>query len=98
MTNRKQLRETEKVIRRVKKKVEKIDHIGKAQFEEILDKIIEQVHKNTGTEMARIDEATPTVLTDLPKEYGQVPEEFRSWDALIGYLYGKYLKVLGLLE
>ena len=98
MSNRKQLREAERVIRRVMKKVEKYDHIGKTEFEEILDKIIEQVHKNTGIEMARIGEETSTVLADLPNEYGQMPEDMKSWDALIGYLYAKYLKVLGVLE
>lgn len=98
MSNRKQLREAEKVIRRVMKKVEKYDHIGKAEFEEILDKIIEQVHKNTALETARIEQATPIVITDLPNEYGQMPEDTKSWDAMIGYLYGKYLKVLDMLE
>ena len=98
MSERKHLREADQVIRRVMKIVEKSDHIGKAEFEKILRKVAQQVHKNTGIEPAQIAEATHTVIEDLPQEYGQLSDEQRSWEALIGYLYLKHLKVLGVLE
>lgn len=78
--------------------VEEYDHIGKAEFEEILHKLVQQVHKNTGIDMARVAGATPTVISDMPREYGQLSNEQRSWEAMIGYLYAKHLQVLGVLE
>ena len=36
-------------------------------------------------------------IHDLPNEYGQIDENLKSWDALIAYLYVKYLKELGRL-
>lgn len=98
MINRKQLTETKQVVRRVMKTVRKYDQIGKAEFEEVLHKVVQQVHKNTGIDMTRIAEATPTVISDMPHEYGQLSSEQRSWEAMIGYLYAKYLQVLGSLE
>lgn len=98
MSEREQVRETEKVVRRVMKTVEKYDHVGKAEFEEMLQKVVEQVHKNTGIEMARITEATQTVISDMPHEYGLLSEEQRSWEAMIGYLYAKHLQVLGVVK
>jgi hypothetical protein len=98
MSDRDQVQETEQVVRRVMKTVQKYDRIGKAEFEEVLHKVVQQVHKNTGIDMARIAEATPTVINDMPREYGQLSSEQRSWEAMIGYLYAKYLQVLGALE
>lgn len=98
MSERKHRRETEQVVRRVMKTVEKSDDIGKAEFETILQKVAQQVHKNTGIEPAQIAEATQTVIEDMPQEYGQLSDDQRSWEALISYLYLKHLKVLGVLE
>jgi hypothetical protein len=70
MSERKHFRETEKVVQRVMKIVERSDHIGKAEFEKMLRKVAQQVHKNTGIEPAQIAEATPTVINDMPNEYG----------------------------
>jgi hypothetical protein len=33
----------------------------------------------------------------MPHEYGQLSAAERSWEAMIAYLYGKYLKELGAL-
>jgi len=96
--DRKQLRDMEQVVRRVMKSVEKYDYIGKAEFEEILRKVVQQVHQKTRIDMARIVEATPTVIDDIPREYGQLSNEQRSWEAMIGYLYAKHLQVLGVLK
>ena len=98
MSNRRQVREMEKVVKRVMKTVEKFDQIGKSEFETILGKIMNQVEKNTGVDSDRITEVTPKIIDDMPNEYGQLPEEVRSMEAMIGYLYGKYLKEFGLLE
>ncbi len=98
MKDRKQVRDMELVVRRVMKTVEKFDRIGKAEFEEIIHKVVQQVRKNTGFEMARIAEATPTVINDMPREYGQLSSDQRSWEAMIGYLYAKHLQVLGVLK
>jgi hypothetical protein len=95
---RQQLREMEKVISRVMKTAAKYDSIGKTEFEAILHKIMQQVEKNTSANLDQISALTPKVLADMPKEYGQVSEENRSMEAMVGYLYGKYLKELGLLK
>ncbi len=78
--------------------VESYETIGKNEFEAILDKVIEHVHKNTGLSMQVIGQKTATVLRDFPQEYGQLREEARSWEAIITYLYTKYLGELGVLE
>lgn len=98
MSDRNQVRETEQVVRRVMKTVEKYDRIGKSEFEDILHKVVQQVHRNTGIDMARVARATPTVINDMPREYGQLNIEQRSWEAMLGYLYAKHLQVLGVLK
>lgn len=80
------------------KTVEKYDQIGKAEFEAILGEIVHEVQKSTGFERARVAAATPTVIDDMPREYGQLSGEHKSWDAMIGYLYAKHLQVLGELK
>ena len=98
MDERKIRRETERVVKRVLRLVESHETIGKKEFEAILDKVIEHVDRNTGLSMEVIGKKTETVLRDLPHEYGQLREEARSWEALIAYLYTKYLRELGVLE
>jgi hypothetical protein len=98
MNDRQQVRDMEQVVRRVMKTVEKYNSIGKAEFEQILRKVVQQVQKNTGLDLGRIAEATPTVIDDMPREYGQLSNEQRSWEAMIGYLYAKHLQVLGVLK
>jgi hypothetical protein len=97
MNERKVRRETERVVRRVLKFVESQDTIGKKEFETILDKIIEHVHKNTGVDMHVVGQKTNKVVRDLPGEYGRLNEDMRSWEAMISYLYLKYLHELGIL-
>ena len=98
MNERKIRRETERVVKKVRRLVQSHETIDKKEFETILDKVIEHVHSNTGLGMEIIGEKTETVLRDLPHEYGQLPAEARSWEALIAYLYTKYLRELGVLE
>ena len=43
MSDRRQLREIEKVVSRVMKTAKKYDSIGKAEFETILRKVMQQV-------------------------------------------------------
>jgi hypothetical protein len=97
MKDRKQVREMEQVVRCVMKSVKKYDHIGKAEFEAILHKVVQQVHLKSKIDMARIAEATSTVIDDMPREYGRLSSEQRSLEAMIGYLYAKHLQVLGVL-
>lgn len=88
----------EKVVSRVMKTAAQYDQIGKKEFEAILHKIMQQVEKNTSADPDEIAEITPKVIDDMPNEYGQLSEENKSMEAMIAYLYGKYLKELGLLE
>jgi hypothetical protein len=88
----------EKVVSRVMKTAAKYDSIGKAEFEAILHKIMQQVEKHTSASLDEISALTPKVLADMPKEYGRLGDEDRSMGAMVGYLYGKYLKELGLLK
>ncbi len=88
-------RETDQVVERVLPLVHKHTSIGKKEFEDILTEIMQCLHENTGTSIDAIAEKMHTVLEALPTEYGRLPEEQRSWEALIGYLYVKNLKELG---
>ena len=98
MSDRKHTRETEMVVKRVLKTAAKYDSIGKAEFEAVLNEVMQQVQKNTGIEPDEIAQMTDKVIEDMPKEYGQLSEADRSWEAMIAYLYNKYLKELGVLE
>ena len=98
MEERKIRRETQRVVQKILKLVKSYDTIGKTEFETILDQVIEQVHRNTGLSLEVIGQKTPTVVQALPQEYGQLPEEVRSWEAMITYLYIKYLREFGMLK
>jgi len=98
MSDHNRTAETEQVVKRVLRTAAKYDNIGKAEFEAILQKVTQQVRRNTGIEPDKISQTTPKVLEDMPNEYGHLSEADRTWEALIGYLYNKYLKELGVLE
>lgn len=97
MNERNRRREIEKVVRKVLKLVHSYDTIGKKEFEVILYKIIEHAHKNTGIAMEIITQKTDKILQDIPNEYGKLSEDIKSWEAMIVYLYAKYLNELGTL-
>jgi hypothetical protein len=98
MDERRLKRETERVVKKVLRFMESYEAIGKKEFEAILAKVVDHVHRNTGLSLQVIGQKTPTVVQDLPREYGQLSEEVRSWEAMITYLYLKYLRELGVLE
>ena len=98
MDERRLKRETERVVQKVLRHVQSYETIGKKEFEAILDTVIEHVHRNTGLSLQVIGQKTQTVLRDFPHEYGQLSEEARSWEAILAYLYTKYLRELGVLE
>ena len=98
MDERRLKRETEKVVQQVLRHVQSYETIGKKEFETILDQVMEHVHRNTGLSLPVIGQQTQTVLRDFPQEYGQLSEDARSWEAIIAYLYTKYLRELGVLE
>ena len=98
MDERRLKRETERVVKKVLRFMESYEAIGKKEFEAILDKVIDHVHRNTGLSRQVIGQKTQTVVQDFPREYGQLSDEVRSWEAIIAYLYIKYLQELGVLE
>jgi mevalonate kinase len=95
MNERKKRRDTEKVVRKVLKFVEQFDTIGREEFSAVNRKVMEHVSRNTGISKEQVLQKMSTVIQDLPHEYGQIDENLKSWDALIAYLYVKYLKELG---
>ena len=97
MNDRKTRRDTEKVVRKVLKFVEQFDTIGREEFSAVNRKVMEHVSRNTGISMDQVIQKMSAVIDDLPNEYGQIDEDLKSWDALIAYLYMKYLKELGRL-
>jgi hypothetical protein len=98
MEERKLRRETQRVVHKILRLVESYETIGQPEFATILDRVIEQVHRNTGLSVEVIGQKTPAVLQAFPQEYGQLPEEARSWEAMITYLYLKYLRELSVLK
>jgi hypothetical protein len=98
MNDREERRETERVVRKVMRVVEKFDSIGKDEFSAINRKIIDYVHKNRGIPIDQVVSVMSKVMADLPKEYGLLDKEMRSWEAVIAYLYLKYLTELGVAQ
>lgn len=88
-------RETEQVVKRVLPVIREYSTFGKKEFESIHGEILRCLHENTGISTDTIVEKMDTVLKAMPNEYGRLPEGQRSWEALIGYLYVRYLKELG---
>jgi hypothetical protein len=82
-------------LRRVLPLVPKDRDVKRSEFQAILDEILMCLHRNRKTGIDAIAEKTDKVLSDLAIEYGQLPEDSKSWESLIGYLYTKYLKELG---
>jgi len=97
LTRRKLQDEIDAVLTRVLPLVPKDKAIEKKQFEVILNEILTCLHENTKIDIDVIAQKTPKVITDVPNEFGQLPEDARSWELMIGYLYAKYLKELGRL-
>jgi hypothetical protein len=97
MNERKTRRDTEKVVKKVLKLVEQFDTIGREEFSAVNRKVMEQVSRNTGITMEQVIQKMSAVIDALPNEYGQIDDNLKSWDALIAYLYVKYLKELGRL-
>ena len=89
--------EIEHVVTRVLPLVPKDKVVGKSEFEVVLNEILTCLHENTKIGINAIAQKTSKVISDLPNEYGHLPEDVRSWEVFIGYLYAKYLKELGLL-
>jgi hypothetical protein len=90
-------RDVKRVIARVLPLVPEHKAIEKSEFQVVLDEILTCLHENTKIKIDIIAQKTTKVLSDLPNEYGRLPEDARSWEALIGYLYAKYLNELGKL-
>jgi hypothetical protein len=87
----------ERVVTRVLPLVPKDRAVGKGDFEAVLNEILTCLHENTKISIDAIAQKTGKVISDMPNEYGRLREDMRSWEAVIGYLYMKYLKELGKL-
>jgi len=99
-SHRNATRELDRVIAKALKAVESPgaggEAVEKEDFEELLNIIILQVSRNRRVDIQQVAATTDQVIADLPKEYGQLDEEQRSWEALIAFLYLKYQMVLGI--
>ena len=84
-------------IKRVTRLIPKDRSITKREFGAMLDEIVTCLHRNRKVSIKSLAEKTEKILTELPNEYGKLPESSRSWEKLIGYLYAKYLKEVGQL-
>jgi len=87
----------ERVVTRVLPLVPKGKAIEKSEFQAILNELLVCLHENTKLGIDSIAQKTNKVISDLPNEFGRLPEDAKSWETFIGYLYGKYLKELGML-
>ena len=99
-SHRNATRELDRVIAKALKAVESPgaggEAVEKEDFEELLNIITLQVSRNRRVDIQQVAATTDQVIADLPKEYGQLDEEQRSWEALIAFLYLKYQMVLGI--
>jgi hypothetical protein len=65
MNERRTRRDTEKVVRKVLRFVEKFDTIGKEEFSAVNRKVMEQVSRNTGISMEQAIQKMSAVIDDL---------------------------------
>jgi len=89
--------DSDKVVSEVLKLINQNQPLSKQGFEGINRKIMEFVSQNAGVSMDQVTQKMAAVIEALPKEYGSLDEKMKSWEALIAYLYLKYLKELGVL-
>ena len=94
-SRRNAMRELDRVVSKVIKTVDAADAMDKQTFERLLDGIILQVAKNRRMDINQVAIATDQVVADMPKEYGQLADEMKSWETCIAFLYLKYQQVLG---
>ena len=87
-------RELQRVVDRVLPLTSTGLAISKEKFEVILGEIMSCVDEKTGAGVERIGQVKAKVLADLPNEYGRLDARERSWQALIAYLYTKFLREL----
>src|SRR5947209_7571921 len=97
MKDKKLKQEIERVVTRMLPLVPKDRVVAKSDFEVVLKEILTFLQENRKIDMDAIAQKTRKVLSDFANEYGRLPDDVRSWEVLIGYLYAKYLKELGLL-
>jgi hypothetical protein len=91
------VREVGWTIKRVTRFIPKDRSITKSEFGAVIDEILRCLHRNRKISIESLAEKTEKILTELPNEYGRLPESDRSWEKLVGYLYIKYLKEVGQL-
>jgi hypothetical protein len=65
MNERRTRRDTEKVVRKVLRFVEKFDTIGKEEFSAVNRKVMEQVSRNTGISLEQAIQKMSAVIDDL---------------------------------
>ena len=97
MDEQKMREDSENVVREVLKLINQNQPLSKQGFEGINRKIMEFVSQNVGVSMDQVTQKMAAVIKALPMEYGSLDEKMKSWEALIAYLYLKYLKELGVL-
>ena len=97
MNERTLKRNGEKVVKRVMKHWEKNDKIGKREFEEGLDIIIENISKQTKIPLEAVAQYTHPLIDEFIRDYKNVPDELKGHEAMISMLYFKYMEKLGFL-
>jgi hypothetical protein len=87
----------EKIVKRVMKHWRKFDQIGKKEFEEGLDIIIENISKQTRTPIEMVAQHTHQIIKEFGDEYQNVPDDIKGYEAIISLFYFKYMQKLGLM-
>jgi hypothetical protein len=92
------LKEIDKLIDRVDKKMEKYDRIDREQFNQVLAYLVGQISKNRGIPREKITAKTREVIAALTDYIKIIPEEERDWSSIVTFLYIQYHQELGLIN
>jgi hypothetical protein len=92
------LKEIEKVLDGVYKKMEKSEKNDKEQFEIILNHVIDCIAKNRGIERIKIEAKIGEVIEALSEYLKSTSEEKRSWEGIVAFLCMKFHQVLGIIN
>ena len=87
-----------KIVRRVLKKWNKYDAIGREEFNGGLYVLIRSISQETNVPIDVISGHTDKVVEEFAEGYKKLPDSAKGHETLIMFLYLAYMKKLGILN
>jgi hypothetical protein len=96
--NEKEIRNLgEKIVKKVMKRWYRTEKVGKEDFEQALDLIIDNISKNINMPAEAVARHTDAVIEDFAEDYQKLPDEMKGYEAVVLTVYMTYMKKLGML-